>query len=423
MKKLIICAALLVALTGGMLFAAGAGSSSASQTIKIGMIFPFSGGNADQGVFNRYGAELAVEKINAAGGIKSLGGRKLECLFYDNQSSSDVSRAVAERLLAEHPDIVAASGAGSSGFVLPMLASFEKAQVPFLTAQTSETLTGQGYKYIFVFGCQATQFAAGQIDIIGYVNTLLKPDGQITKVGLIYEDTEVGSVNSAATRKLILDNPKYNLTIAYDQKFQPNASDLSSIVIGLQNAGCEVLFPTAYSQDAKLLYNTMVQYRYSPIVVGAGAGFLYPAFARDLGDLVNGLISTATHSYDIKTIRNNPAYTRVGEEYEAKNKEFMPEQAVSAFNAVYIISQALEKTGSTDPVKLGEAIRALTVTSLAPGGPLRFNAAGKNENAKAVIVQWQKDKADGIYRPRTVYPPEEADVPFEFPPMLQSRRK
>ena len=419
MKRLILCLLLLVIFTGSMLFAAGgSASSSSAQTIKIGMIFPFSGGNADQGVFNRYGAELAVEKINAAGGIKALGGRKLECLFYDNQSSSDVSRQVAERLLAEHPDIVAASGAGSSGFVLPMLASFEKAQVPFLTAQTSESLTGQGYKYVFVMGCQATQFSAGQIDIINWLNDTYKVG--ITKVGLIYEDTEVGSVNSAATRNLLKNYP--NLTIAYDQKFQPNASDLSSIVIGLMNSGCEVLFPTAYSQDAKLLYNTMVQYRYSPLVVGAGAGFLYPAFARDLGDLVNGLLSTATHSYDIKSIRNNATYKNVGEDYEAKNKEFMPEQAVSAFNAVYIISQALEKTGSTDPVKLGEAIRALTITSLAPGGPLKFDQKGWNSNAVAVMVQWQKDR-DGIYRPHAVFPPSEATVEFQVPDMLKSRVK
>jgi branched-chain amino acid transport system substrate-binding protein len=277
-------------------------------------------------------------------------------------------------------------------------------------------LTSQGYKYINVFGCQATQFSAGQIEIINWLNSTYGVG--ISKVGLIYEDTEVGSVNSAATRNLLKNYP--NLTIAYDQKFQPNASDLSSIVIGLMNSGCEVLFPTAYSQDAKLLYNTMVQYRYSPLVVGAGAGFLYPAFARDLGDLVNGLLSTATHSYDIRSIRNNPQYSRVGEDYEAKNKEFMPEQAVSAFNAVYIVSQALEKTATTDSAKLGEAIRALTITSLAPGGPLNFDSVGWNQNAVAVMVQWQKD-GDGIYRPHAIFPPSEATVEFQVPDMLKSR--
>jgi branched-chain amino acid transport system substrate-binding protein len=396
----------------------GAQSGGASGTIKIGMIFPLSGGSADQGVFNRYGGELAVEKINAAGGIKALGGRKLEVFFYDNKSSSDESRAAAERLLGEHPDIVAASGAGSSGWVLPLLPTFEKAQVPFLSAQTSQTLTGQGYKYIFIFGCQAPQFSGGQIEMIQWLNDTYKLG--VTKVGLIYEDTEVGSVNSQATRDLIKTAP--GLTIAYDMKFQPNASDLSSIVLGLMNAGCEVVFPTAYTQDAKLFYNTMKQYNYAPIVIGAGAGFLYPAFAQDLGDLVDGLLSTATHSYDIKSIKKIAEYANLGEEYETKYREFMPEQAVSAFNAVYIIAQALEKCASTDPKVVAETIRSLKIDSLAPGGPLNFDGAGWNQNAVAVMVQWMKDN-DGIYRPHTVFPPSEAAVEFQLSDMLKSKIK
>jgi branched-chain amino acid transport system substrate-binding protein len=420
MKRFLSFVLLLMILAGGMAFARGGQASGAASTVKIGMIFPFSGGNADQGVFNRYGAELAVEKINAAGGIKSLGGRKLEVIFYDNQSSSDVSRAVAERLLAEHPDIVAASGAGSSGFVLPMLASFERARVPFLTAQTSETLTSQGYQYVFVFGCQATQFSRAQLEMIQWLNQTYNVG--ISRVGILYEDTEVGSVNSQSSRDLVATMPSLN--IVYDQRFQPNASDLSSVVIGMMNAGVEVVLPTAYSQDAKLLYNTMAQYRYSPLVIGAGAGFLYPAFATDLGDLVNGLLSTATHNYDIRTIRqnSNPAFNRMGEDYEAKNREFMPEQAVSAFNAVYIISQALENTGSTDSVRVGQAIRALTINSFAPGGPLNFNSVGWNRSAVAVMVQWQKDR-DGLYRPHTVFPPTEATAEFQIPEFIRSRMR
>ncbi|GHV26359.1 branched chain amino acid ABC transporter substrate-binding protein [Spirochaetia bacterium] len=409
---------LVVTLLTSVVFLGCSKKTSSGETIKIGMIFPLSGGSADQGVFNRYGGELAVEKINAAGGIKALGGRKLEVVFYDNKSSSDESRAAAERLLAEHPDIVAASGAGSSGWVLPLLPTFEKAQVSFLSAQTSETLTSQGYKYVFIFGCQATQFSGGQIEMIKWLNETYKLG--ISKVGLIYEDTEVGSVNSQATRNLIKGAPE--LTIAYDMKFQPNASDLSSIVLGLMNAGCEVVFPTAYTQDAKLFYNTMKQYNYAPIVIGAGAGFLYPAFSQDLGDLVDGLLSTATHSNDIKSIGKIPQFAKIGDEYEAKFKEFMPEQAVSAFNAVYIISQALEKCASTDPKVVAETIRGLQIDSLAPGGPLNFKENGWNQSAVSVMVQWMKDK-DGIYRPHTVFPASEAAVEFQLSDMLKAKIK
>lgn len=392
--------------------------SAGEKPIKIGMIFPFSGPNADQGVFNRNGAELAVEKINAAGGIKSLGGRKIEALFYDNQSSSDMARQVAERILAEHPDMIAVHGASASAFVLPMLATFEKSGVPFLTAQTSQTITSQEYEYVFAFAAQSPQFAASQVAMLEWLNE--KYNLNITKVGLIYEDSEWGLTNSQAARDEIKKSK--TLTLAYDQKYQASSSDLSPIIVGLMNAGCEAVFPTSYTQDAKLIFNTMVQYKYSPLIVGGGAGFLYPIFAEDLGPLVDGVLSVSSHNYDAKSIRDNKEFAMVGEEYEAKNKEIMPEQGVSAFNAVYIVAQALEKTGSTDREKLRDAIRELTITSLTPGGALKFNKDGWNENSVAVMIQWQKDD-DGKYRPHSVFPPEEATIEFQLTDMLKEKMK
>ena len=417
--KVLAIALVLTLLASTMVFAGGGGQAkSDSGTIKIGMIFPFSGPNADQGVFNRNGAELAVDKINAAGGIKSLGGRKLEVIFYDNQSSSDVSRAVAERLLAEHPDIVAAHGASASAFVLPMLATFEKARIPFLTAQTSQTITGQGYQYVCAFAAQSPQFAATQVAMLEWLNETYKIG--MTKIGLIYEDSEWGLTNSQAARDSI--KKSNTLTLAYDQKYQASSSDLSALIVGLMNAGCDAVFPTSYTQDAKLIFNTMVQYKYSPLIVGGGAGFLFPVFAKDLGPLVDGVLSVSSHNYDAKTIRQNSQFANIGEEYEAKYKEIMPEQGVSAFNAVYLVAQALEKTASTDTTKLMDAIRALKITSLTPGGALNFDKNGWNQNGVAVMIQWQKDK-DGNYRPHSVFPPSEATVDFQLTDMLKERVK
>jgi len=420
MKKLIPCVLLFLVLAGGVAFAGGGAAPAAdsAKTIKIGMIFPFSGPNADQGVFNRNGAELAAEKINAAGGIKSLGGRKLEVIFYDNQSSSDVSRAVAERILAEHPDLVAVHGASASAFVLPMLATFEKARVPFLTAQTSQTITGQGYEYVFAFAAQSPQFAATQVAMLEWLNQTYKIG--MTKIGLIYEDSEWGLTNSQAARDSIKKSG--TLELAYDQKYQASSSDLSALIVGLMNAGCDAVFPTSYTQDAKLIFNTMVQYKYSPLIVGGGAGFLYPVFAQDLGELVNGVLSVASHNYDAKTVRQNAEFAKVGEEYEAKYKEIMPEQGVSAFNAVYLVAQALERTGSTDTTKLRDAIRALTITSLTPGGALNIDKTGWNQNGVAVMIQWQKDN-DGKFRPHSVFPPSEATVDFQLTDMLKARAR
>lgn len=411
MKKVlsvILCLAMILAVAGSL--AAG------EKKVKFGMIFPFSGSNADQGVFNRDGANLALEEINAAGGIKSLGGAKIEIVYGDTESDSDKCKAAAERLLAENPDIIAAHGASASAYVLPMLSVFEKAQIPFVTAQTSQTITGQGYKYAFAFAAQSPGFAQSQVDVLLWLNETYGVN--ITKVGIVYEDTEWGLTNSKAARKSISESS--TLKLVYDQSYTASSSDLSSLVVGMMSAGVEVLFPTSYTQDAKLLFNTMQQYGYKPLIIGGGAGFLYPVFGKDLGELVNGILSTSSHAFDAATIKNNPQFADVGKRFEAKYGYFMPEQGVSAYNAVYLLSQALEASAATDGAKLAEAIRALNISTLTPGGALKFEENGWNSNSVAVMVQWQKD-ADNVYRPHAVFPAKEATVEFQLPELLKSK--
>ena len=70
-----------------------------SRTVKIGMVEPVSGPMADVGQDSRLGAQIAVDAINAGGGIKSLGGARIELLTADSQTKVEVARAVAERLI------------------------------------------------------------------------------------------------------------------------------------------------------------------------------------------------------------------------------------------------------------------------------------------------------------------------------------
>ena len=240
----------------------------------------------------------------------------------------------------------------------------------------------------------------------------------LTKVGIVYEDTEWGLTNSAAARDSIAKTE--GLELVYDQAYTPSASDLSSVVVGLMSAGVEVVFPTSYTQDAKLLFNTMVSYGYSPLIVGGGGGMVYPVFGQDLGDLVDGVLSVASHGYDCATIMNNPELAGVGQRFEDRFGYFMPEQGVSAYNAVYIVSKALENCGSTDGETLMNAIRALDITTLTPGGNLHFEENGWNSNGVAVMLQWQKDE-DGKYRTHTVFPASEATVEFQLTDLLKER--
>jgi len=384
---------------------------TAVETIKVGAIFPMTGGNADQGVFNVDGCEFAIKQINEAGGIKALGGAQLELVVYDNLSDTEQAKAVAERLLSENPDVVAVTGAASSSYVLPMLPVFEKAEVPFLTAQVSESITNQGYQYAFRIGSTGGSFSGTQVAFLEWLNE--NQGLNLKKVGIVYEDSEWGISNTKGAVAAI-DASNSGLEIVYNQSFPANGSDLSNIVLGLMNSGCDVVFPTCYTQDAKLLFNTMASMNYSPLIIGGGGGFLYPSFATELGDTVDGILSVTGHNYDVKGIRDNEFLSTLGEDFEAEYGYFMPEQAVASYGGIYLMAQAMEKAASTDRVLVRDAIRALNIAVVAPGSPCKFDENGANTNAHAVMTQWQKGE-DGVYRTRSIFPAGDATAEFQAP--------
>jgi branched-chain amino acid transport system substrate-binding protein len=345
-----------------------------------------------------------------------MGGAKIELVFYDNESNPDRSRIVAERLVAEHPDIAAVTGAAASAFVIPMLPTFERAGITFITAQTSGLITSQGYKHVFAYAAQSPGFADAQVGILQWINETYNVG--LSKIGLVYEDTEWGLTNAQAARDLIAKIPGFELV--YDMSFAPGAADLSPLVLGLMQANAEVLFPTVYTHDARLLISNMQAFNYEPIIVGGGGGIVYPAFAKELGDLVNGVLSVGSHNFDAKTIMNNPELASVGKDFEARFGYFMPEQACGTYSAIYLLAAALEKAGTVDRDTFSETFRSLDVAALTPGGAMKFDETGWNVNSVGIMSQWQKDP-DGVYRTRSVYPPSEATVEFQLTKLLTDR--
>ena len=393
--------------------AADAPADEGVQTIKIGLVFPITGGNADQGVFNVDGAKYIVDYINKNGGVKSLGGAQLELVVYDNMSDTEQCKATAERLIQENPDVVAVTGAASSSYVLPMLPVFEKAEVPFLTAQVSESITNQGYNYAFRIGSTGGSFAEYQVKFVQWLNE--EYDLGISKIGVVYEDTEWGLSNTAGAVNAV--EAAEGLEIVYQEAFTANGSDLSNIVVGLMNSGAEVVFPTCYTQDAKLLFNTMKSMDYAPLIIGGGGGFLYPAFAEELGDLVDGVVSVTGHNYDLARFADsgNALFADFGSGFEAMFGYFAPEQAVATASAIYDAYMAMEATASTEGSVLADYLHnTYEADSLSPGGePKHFDETGAHVTGHAVIVQWQKGE-DGAYRTRTVFPAKDASTEFQL---------
>ena len=113
------------------------------------MIAPLSGPWARQGTLVKFGAETAVAEINAAGGIKSMGGAKLELVAIDAGDSAEKAKNAAQRLVAQEPDVVGGMGAWLSTFTLAVTEVTERAEIPWLTLSYADSITDRGFKFVY----------------------------------------------------------------------------------------------------------------------------------------------------------------------------------------------------------------------------------------------------------------------------------
>src|ERR1700753_1286913 len=126
---------------------AGRARAQAAKEVKIAMLVPLSGPWARQGILEQMGARLAVEDVNNAGGIKSMGGAKLKLVEYDTQDSAEKAKDGAQRMVAQEPDLVGGFGCWLSTFTLAATEVTERAELPWLTLSYSDLITGRGYHY------------------------------------------------------------------------------------------------------------------------------------------------------------------------------------------------------------------------------------------------------------------------------------
>jgi len=183
-------------LLGGAAIAASAGFPSLAMAqnpreVKIAVGVPLSGAWARSGELHMKGAQLAVEDINAAGGIKALGGAKIKLIAVDAGDSTEKAKNAAQRMLSQDPDLVGGTGAFVSSFTLAITEITERAEVPWLTLSYSDQITARGYKYVF----QTSPVASKQsVEAVPTMMELAKLSGSSIKTVAIVMDNTASPV-------------------------------------------------------------------------------------------------------------------------------------------------------------------------------------------------------------------------------------
>ena len=381
---------------------AARGASAQPAEVKVCLITPLSGAWARSGDLARKGAELAIEDINAAGGIKALGGAKMRVIVADTGDSPASAKTTAQRLLAQEPDLAGGAGSEISSFTLAVTEVTERADLPWLTLAYSDLLTSRGFKYVFQTSPTADEQAAAAMPTILAV---AKAAGQTPKkMAIVMDNTPSPASFSKGMRGPELE--KLGLTLVADQIYTPPLSDAAPIAQKVRAARPDLMMflPTA-TPDIKLIMEKLSEVGLGAKrlpVISNGAPIGSPDLLKLAGkDIMDGTMFIIAN-WGAKD--NEDLTTR----FKAKTGEsWITQDSISNYGHMWLLKEAIEQAGSPDRRKVREALHTMDLTTgpaakTFPGGHIKFDDAGRRVGAPLVIVQWQ----NGV--PVTVYPPEAA---------------
>ncbi len=376
--------------------------SVAQSEVKVGLIAPMSGPWARQGDLMVKGANLAIDDINKAGGIKSLGGAKLKLMVFDAGDSVEKAKNAAQRMVAQEPDLIGATGAWLSSFTLGVTEVTERVELPVLTLSYSDQITARGFK--FVFQTSPTGGAQSVSTLPALVRMAEAATGKKpASVAIISDNTAAPMSFAKPMREGGIE--KLGMKLPVDEIFTPPLSDCTPLIQKVRSSRPDflLLLPTAISDD-KLCLEKMHEFglgRGRVPVISNGAHIGAPDLLKNLGkDLLEGVM-TVVANWGAKgqddIIKSFVAAT---------GEPWITQDSISTYGDMMIFKEALEKAGVADRRKVAEAIRAMDTTTgpahYFPGNRIKFDENGRRVGADVVIVQWQ----NGV--PLTVYPPTSA---------------
>ncbi len=319
------------------------------KEVVFGLITPLTGAWAKSGDLSRKGAELAVEDINKAGGIKALGGAKVRLAVGDCGDSPEKSKNAAQRLLAQEPDLVGGAGAYVSSFTLAVTEVTERAGVPWFTLSYADAITNRGFHYVYQTSPTAEEQAANALP------TLLQLAKSTTgkepkRLGIVMDNT-ASPVNF--TRGLRDGGAaKLGMQIVVDETFTPPLSDAGPVMQRVRSAKPDVLLllPTSVP-DIKLTLEKMNE-------IGLGKGRLpsvnnggpmgSPDLLRVVGkDMLEGVMFI-TATWGLKGMD-----TLIADFRQRTGEPWITQDSLSNYAHMQILKEAVE-TGRLDRPRQGE---------------------------------------------------------------------
>ena len=372
---------------------------AAPAPVKLGILQPVTGALAQDGELGRLGAQLAVDEINAAGGLKGLGGAPLEIVFADARSNPEVATQEVERLQSE--GVVAIVGGFASPICLAASQAASRYGLPYVVdVGVSDQIVSRGLSNTF-------RFAPGFGTVTGVaLDNLVKLNDAAGKpaktVVLVHED---GLFGSGLAKLMQAELPKRGFEILETIPHPTPARDMSNVALRIRSLNPDLVIPSSYYGEFVLLARTMRQQRIRPkgvycVLNGAASNY---RFVREFPEAAAGVMD-CNHWADPRNSRAQALKAKV----EGAGKLWAYNVPLN-YSCVGLVADAIERAGAADRGKVTEALAASTWDGhIMPYGPTRF-ANGQNTGASPVNTQVQNGDI------KVIFPDAFADAKPLFP--------
>jgi branched-chain amino acid transport system substrate-binding protein len=328
-----------------VVIAAGLGFASpsyAQSTVSIPLVVELSGAGAVSGTNFRDGILLAVEEINAKGGIL---GRKIEMPILDTQSDAGVSRAQVQKVLDNNPYVIL--GPVFSGSVLVDIALTQQAEIPEIVGGEAASITQKGDPYVFrtSFG---QQFSMPKI--ANYIRDGLKAK----TVAVLWVNNDFGKGGRDA---FVKEMGTRDIKVVADVSTESGQADFSADVVKVKAANADVVFVYLNEEEsARFLKEAKKQGLKAPLI---GETTLLGQKVIDLaGDAANGVRGHVGLTVDAPV----PAVQEFAARFKKRFNYLCDHNGIKGYTAVYFIKYVTEKMGKFDSKGFAQTAHGLTVT-------------------------------------------------------------
>ncbi len=385
-----------------VLFWAGCSKGPESNTFKIGVITSLTGSNAAFGQAHKNGYTIALQEINARGGLL---GKKVELDYYDDQSRPDQAvQGVSKLVDQDHvPIVLGAYSSESTRAIVPVVT---QKQVPLIIpTAVADNVMESNSPWIFRICAGSGSFAAATLDF-------LKNNGDPKKLAIVYENTNFGQANN---KSMTAAASAAGLDLVDTEAYQASSPDYKSLLQRVKGKNPEVIYFASYLLDASTLMRQSEQLNLNPkYYTSAGTGFA----AAEFPTADKGAGKYAEYTFSVSQWLPSAKWKGSAEfdqKYFALAGSHPAYHGMEAYAVLIAAAAAIDNAKSDQPQAIRDAIKQLNLAET-PFGPVKFDARGQNLHP-VLVTQVQ----GGQYK--VVWPADAAESKPIIPTPEWSKRK